>query len=199
MYVTEWVVTPWSPGGLAGVQSAGPAKRFLGGLQPGGSEKRFTCSHIMGGRVSAAGAACTSTGGSSVLLTGFLCAVSAPFCSCRSLFLHWHLDVCLLEDMGLGDSAVWNASRGSAGWISVSTGCRTDSGLSLVCSFPVSFLDCPPVCLSASFSPLSTLPIHQGPPMIQSWLSQKLEIRTQESLRTCRTFSISCRCCFGGG
>ena len=54
-------------------------------------------------------------------------------------------------------------------------------------------------CLSASFSPLSTLPVHPGPPMVQSRLSCKLEIRTPRSLRLFQTSSVSCCCCFSSG
>ena len=109
--------------------------------------QRFTCSHLLGSRFSAEGAAGTSTGGFSVSLADGLCAVTAPFCSWRNLFLSWRLDGCLLEYMELGDSIFWNASRSFAGWASVFIGCGTDPGLSLACSFPVSFSDCLPVCL----------------------------------------------------
>ena len=137
------LVTRW----LAGVQPAGPASRSPGGLQPGGFAQRFTCPHLLGGRVSAAGAAGTPTGGSFVLLAGCLCAVSAPFCSWRSFFLRWRLDGCHLGNVELGGGVFWITSRGFAGWASVSTCFWADPDISLAWSFPASFSDCLPVCL----------------------------------------------------
>ena len=46
------------------MKPAGPASKSPGKLQPAGSVQRFTCSHLLGGRFSAAGAPARSLKGS---------------------------------------------------------------------------------------------------------------------------------------
>ena len=173
-----------------GLQPAGPASGAPSGLQPGGSVQSFTCFHLLGAKVSAAG----MTGTSTVLLTVCLCTISISFCSWRSIFLRWRRDGCLLGGVEAGSEVFWITSRVSAPWASVST-----------CCWPGRFLPASQIvflsasCLSASSSLSSTLPVHSEPPMSLSRLSQKLEIRTQESLRLCRTFPVSRRPGIGGG
>ena len=96
MYVTACLVTRWLPVGPAVVHPAGPVGGVPGGLQPTESVRRFTCYHLLGGRVSAAGAASTSTGVFSVFLAGGLCTLSVSLWFWRSLFLRWHLEGCRL-------------------------------------------------------------------------------------------------------